>query len=426
MNRDIGRFAAFGAWLTLLFSAPDWGLAQSGQEQLLVLKNGNLQRGLIERQLGGYSVRTVSGSRIVIPSDQVDFPCVSLEEAILIKRHRAEMAEQAGDATGRERVLFFTWCLKHGLVAEAQAELNVLQLKKISAAELDGYLRQLHAAMARAEGPTAAAQSDRVLRPDSIAIAALPGSASTDLESAPLELGPIDSTVGHSAIENIRPVSFEEPPRRTNGPVPFVATELERISKALPVEGVSLYRRRIEPLLFRNCSNAGCHDPNKTRWPLMRAARGEGIPRRMSQQNLIQTLAFVGTGQLESSPLLQAAITAHGGAAKAPLKQDSEQFQLLAQWAAYLAEPAKRVGIQPLGLTELAEEPVPPADSPPKDALPLPTLFEPARGGVSPSPSQNLPEIPDLQPHDAAYRPTDPFDPEIFNRRTEPLRSGRK
>lgn len=231
--------------------------------------------------------------------------------------------------------------------------------------------------------------------------------------------------------EVIKPVSFEEPaelpPASSALPVP----ELEMLLKRLPTEGVSLYKRRVEPLLFRNCSNAGCHDPEKTRLPLQRLARGEGIPKRMSQQNLIQVLRFTSSGVSGDSPLLTAATTAHGGAVKAPLKLDSEHYRLLAAWVERMAAPANAAGIPQVHSPLFSAATLPMEDRPPADARPIGGNLSPGSlptGLVGPGTpvsqtapaSAKPPEIPQLERAADAFVPADPFDPAIFNRRKNP------
>jgi hypothetical protein len=426
----------FGAAPSLAQDPNAW----NGAGQLLVYRNGNLLHGQIERELGRYVVLTSSGSRIVVPVDQVDFVGSSLEEVCQLKRERLPPITDDTKTRPNARIEFFQWCLKQGLFAEAERELTELQMSRLPASELYAYLRQLHSAMERAE--LARATPPPALPPSSLQPTTGPAainSAVVVTDLPPVET-PLATVLNHPQAnplsqpasappergELIKAVSYEEPiasaPASSALPVP----ELEQLLKQLPTEGVSLFKRRVEPLLFRNCSNAGCHDPEKTRLPLQRLARGEGIPKRMSQQNLIQVLRFVGSGVEGDSPLLTASVTAHGGAVKSPLKLDSEHYRLLAAWVERMAIPSKTAGIGQTHSPQFSAAALPAEDRPPADARPLVgSLMSPEPGPTASATETSLPvtrppEIPQLEKQSEAYIPTDPFDPTIFNRRRHP------
>ena len=402
-------------------------------EQLLVYKNGNLQRGRIERQLGGYLALTPSGSRIVIPLEQVDFVCGSLSEALEIKRKRLPPIDSNSKERPTARIELFQWCLKHDLHSEAEQELTQLQLSRLTAQELYSLLRQLHTAIERT---TAKASPKPMVNSPDIRIAEAPPAKPeymfSDLpangpEPAPL---PLPGAIAEQPMppplkgEVIKPVAYEETlPNTAAGTLP--AYELEEKIKQLPVEGVSLFRRRVEPMLFKNCSNAGCHDPDKTRLPLQRLARGDGIPKRMSQQNLIQVLRFVGTGTEFDAPLLLAATSAHGGGVAPPLKKDTDQYRLLAIWVERMAPKTEFAGIPQTTSTLFPSVEAPPQDLPPSDAQPLPANPATAPASLFPANGQpkersaELPTIPSLDGESEKFVPADPFDPALFNRRSK-------
>lgn len=400
-------------------------------EQLLVYKNGNLQRGRIERQLGGYLALTPSGSRIVIPLEQVDFICGSLSEAFEIKRKRLPPLDPNSKDRPTARIALFHWCLKHGLHKEAEEELTQLQLSRLTAGELYSLLRQLHTAIEQtavksAPKPAAALPENRVAQTQpakpEFMFSELPGNRAEAFPStapAPLASAPAAAPLKG---EVIKPVAYEEAlPGTAAGTLP--AYELEEKIKQLPVEGVSLYRRRVEPMLFKSCSNAGCHDPDKTRLPLQRLARGEGIPKRMSQQNLIQVLRFVGNGTESDAPLLLAATNAHGGGVTPPLKKDSDQYRLLAIWVERMAAKTEFAEIPQTESSMFPSVEAPAQDLPPSDAQPLPATHTLAPASVTPirkepkASAGSVPTIPSLDRATEKFVPADPFDPAIFNRR---------
>jgi len=443
-----------GLLLAFLPAEGSLGFAQTpqdwnGAEQLLVYRNGNLLSGRVERDLGRYVIQTSSGSRIVVPVEQVDFVCRSLPEAYQLRRDRLPPIDPAAKQRPTARIEFFQWCIKLGLFAEAERELTELQMSRLPASELYAYLRQLHSAIERAElaraplksaphtadPPAPNASAFNSLGPN------LPAAEPTViLSDLPPVNRPLATVLNHPQAnptaapsastpplkgEVIKPISYEEPAQPAPASAALPVPELEQLLKQLPTEGVSLYKRRVEPLLFRNCSNAGCHDPEKTRLPLQRLARGEGIPKRMSQQNLIQVLRFTGAGVEGDSPLLTAAATAHGGAVKAPLKLDSDHYRLLAAWVERMAAPSLAAGIEQVHSPLFSAASLPAEDRPPADARPLaggPTSKQP---GPLPAarertlPQQTAPEIPQLETQPDAFVPADPFDPALFNRRQQ-------
>jgi hypothetical protein len=383
-------------------------------ERLVLLTNGNVLRGFVEQQFGTVIIQTAEGSRLVLSSDQVEKICDSLEDALAEKRQRV----QKDDAAGHRQL--FHWCLKHQLLDEAQVELNQLQTMKLTAKELNTLLQQLHSSIARDQKkntpfPTLdtspVSPSKTVVVPSEFEIADLP---------APRQSNQPDPSIS----PQIAPVSFEEGTGESSSSSMITGNELERITKRLPSTGSSMFKKRIEPLVFRNCANAGCHDAKSTEMPLMRLVRGEAIPKRMSQQNLYRVLSYAGSGEPESSPLLIAATTAHGGTAAAPLNVDSDQFLMLAEWVASMASPASGAGILPAISLRNQTGPNLKADTPPVDARPLTIAIPPgpsesvpkSTGNSSTSGQHSVPVIPSLENSHETFLPKDPFDPEIFNR----------
>ena len=383
-------------------------------ERLVLLTNGNVLRGFVEQQFGTVIIHTAEGSRLVLSSDRIEKICESIEQALAEQRQGVQKDDVAG-----HRQLFH-WCLKHNLLDDAQLELNQLQAMKLTASELNTLLQQLHSSIERNQQkdkllPAAVSPPDNlptpVIVPPEFEFAELPAPRQTNQSS---QLGLIE----------IAPVSFEEAGEVRGSNSMIAGHELERIVKRLPNEGSSMFKKRIEPLVFRSCANAGCHDANRTAMPLMRLGRGEANPKRMSQQNLYRVLSYVGSGEVETSPLLIAAATPHGGASASPLNIDSDQYRMLAGWAAGMASPASSAGILPAISSHNQEDASLIADTPPIDARPLTVEVLPRSNVVTPKSGDSqatgiqpkVPVIPSLEKSHEKFLPKDPFDPEIYNR----------
>ena len=168
----------------------------------------------------------------------------------------------------------------------------------------------------------------------------------------------------------------------------------------LGTEQIERFTLNVQPLLLNRCANSGCHSPRAgTSLVLLRAASSHSLTRRLTEQNLGSTLLQLNREQPLESPLLRQARSAHGGASEAPLTEhDVRQFQLLADWVSSVRPSARAA--KPKTIVE------------PNDILLQAPVFRPA------APPAAAPESQTMQPAATShYRPIDPFDPEVFNRR---------
>jgi hypothetical protein len=83
---------------------------------VLVLRNGNVLPGVVQRQGNHYRIEN-EGSVLQIPASQVDMACASLVDAYEQRRQ-----QRVGNATDANLELA-RWCLRHGLLAEAAREI---------------------------------------------------------------------------------------------------------------------------------------------------------------------------------------------------------------------------------------------------------------------------------------------------------------
>jgi hypothetical protein len=129
----------FVAFADLAAQTPRRGPAAVSNEQILVLKNGEILAGQIEQDRAKLIVHTRQGSRIVIPKNKAEFICDSISEAFWGKSARTRASDT------RAQVDLFRWCLKHRQLDLAESQLEILMQCDVSAAQMVSLNRQLSA-----------------------------------------------------------------------------------------------------------------------------------------------------------------------------------------------------------------------------------------------------------------------------------------
>lgn len=107
------------------------------EAEILVLKNGNVLRGKIERTSQHYSVATPQNNRLIVPLADADFIATTIDEAYWGRLSRLPATDL--DA---HRALFF-WCLKYQLFDSASNQLEILQTIGLRPAEIQSLSRRL-------------------------------------------------------------------------------------------------------------------------------------------------------------------------------------------------------------------------------------------------------------------------------------------
>ena len=371
----------------------------SPNEQLVVLKNGEILKGQVARNGQQVTVVTDQGSRLVLTSKQTDFVCNSFEDAYWKKSSRV----RATDVEGQQRLFF--WCLRNQLLDLAQNQIDVLVQSEIKATQLEYLDRQLNAAilqqtkvrqrLAREQKVANVkiatdkfvAQSTRFpdtsMTPASINLNTSIGKAKIDsnlvdttafrpLPSMPNSPDQIETkfdtiayhlpvTIPESVQDSVRQVGFEEemgngtfrldhrtqslsPPSMSPAKSHVVVddrdvipnSQLDRETRSMPTGSLGHYRRHVERVLTNRCGK--CHDSTSRAMPLIQVGIMQSIPRRQSQRNLHNILRYVDHKSPFDSPLLIAASTPHAGAEKPILKAGTEHLKNLRQWLVMLSE----------------------------------------------------------------------------------------
>lgn len=441
MNRDFFSLSrccvVLGAILICFWELRDvycQDTAKGSLQSLVVLKNMNVITGVARANFEKTIVEQPNGSRIVLMTDQVALICDSYDEVFEFQRSQLD----PGDHNGHEQL--FRWCIRYQQLDAAQRLIDDLQFTRMSPQTLEALNTQLvasRAAQTRTQTPTNSASVQ-------IAKTAMTSDANRNAgtsERIPSSNEPVeDSMVQLAAFSSNTPAG-----NVLASPQSVTARELEAALRHMPEFGISSFKRVVEPILAKNCANAGCHQRQSETFPLMTMGAGVAIPRRMSQQNLYQVLRYVGDGLPESSPLLDRALTAHGPQDVPAVKFETREHLVLLEWVQLMAEPARqaripqtmldtentirsqndRPSIEKAAILQVGAIPTStPTDSmSPFDRIASPASQLPAKADgaseirqVSHIQSNAPPTIPDLRSKGRQSQVSDPFDPEVFNR----------
>ncbi|MFM7844473.1 MAG: hypothetical protein ACKPEY_09605 [Planctomycetota bacterium] len=385
-------FLTLIAWAGVAFSLPP---DDAGAKGVLVLRSGRVLQGEITPLGDRYRVKLGPGNEIRIGAGEVEFQAASLSEAY--ERKRVQLPT---DGLG-PRLDLVEWCLRYELLSQAATELAVaLQLEP---------------------------QNPRVKHLDRRLQA-------TRIE--PSEGGASSSVPAATA------------PRWD---------DLEREYRELPTGAVERFTATIQPLLINRCAANSCHGPNSTSsYHLVRPGLGNTANRRFTLRNLHATLAFVDKQEPDDSRLLKSLREAHGpNETKVFAANEQLQLELLSAWVRMASRPKTMIapasistggsqsahashlpqrmnGIEANAAESEFQEPVA-AEA----AIAKPARAVPAAGGAgasaagaggsgaAKSTTAKSATAKSTATNPAPAAETDPFDPEIFNRKflTQPSKS---
>jgi hypothetical protein len=336
------------------------------QEGILVLRDGGVLAGLISRAENHWIVKG-EGREIYAAAANVKLFSRSLEEAYDAQRR------QTARPTIEAHVALAEWCLRHGLLAQAAAEL-------IDARGLDSR----HPRLALVERRLAVASQHRNTNDNQAA----------KKQSAEPNLSTVVSGVGES------PAGSPVPPPAarallTANPVPL----------NLPAGTVETFTRRIQLVLVNNCTSSGCHQSGGNQsFQLDRSLLHGMGNRRSTMHNLEAALAQVNRERPQDSPLLTVPRRPHGGMTDPVF--GPQQSRLVAQLTDWVIL-ASRGGTN--ASPDLAT--APDASAAPADVVQTSHAEQPTELTLKTPP---LPPRYGVQLQ--SWQPKDPFDPEIFNR----------
>ncbi len=404
----------------------------------VLLRNGNMIAGSIVPSGMHLKVRQSNGSEIILPKSDVD---ATFQTADGVYHYLASRLKE-DDLQSHQKL--FHWCMRYRLWQQAEQTLVRLQSTRISATQWLQLQSQLETARRplpeRAQVVAVTQVEFRDLPPTSaIVTAEVPTIADDDPDSQFIDLDPL-----------VRPVSFESAP--INRQYLLSESELNRLVTAVTPETWRDFQLHIEPILLRDCNNAGCHESNKRQLTLIDTGIERTNPTRLSQQNLYRALQFLEPHVPANQSLLAMAQSPHANQLSPAWSADSRELELLKTWIASLNDTHESVvdeflqaapRITPVTLTQNSSESFsqPPRDlntqsSAVKSATPVtkPDINSTARqtspsANTPKSSNDDLPAVPSLTADSRTFVPRDPFDPEIYNRffwRSSPANGGDK
>ena len=246
--------------------------------QVVVLHNGSVIMGTIERTSTRYVVSKGPWHVVRVPKPDVDFIARDMEAAYRKKRSRIPSQDF------HAHVRLAQWCLRHD-----QDRLAGEQLLAI--AKLDPY----HAAVQALEK-----QLQR----------------RADVRAG---LVPKIRTVSHRTSKTAAPNSA------TDTTLP-----------PLPNGAVAEFTRVVQPLVLNRCGQTTCHGRAGT--SDFRLYKTGGKRQLMTWQNLRSVISQIDAAQITESPILVKATSIHGQAARPPIgPREQQKFRRIAQWVSAVA-----------------------------------------------------------------------------------------
>lgn len=350
---------------------PSWGT----QQGVLVLRTGRVLRGEITQVGDRFIIAIGDSDEIAVPAASVDLHCQNLDEAY---RRRSERISRV--ATASAHLALADWCLSNELLPQAAEQLLAAQQLEPKNAEVTRFERRLQVAARQGEGP------------------------------APARPTPTPS--GSVKLEQ--------------------QVDLDQFARGLPSGTMEQFTSGIQPLLVNRCGASACHGPNAgSTFRLARPAAGRLAARRLTQRNLYAALQYVDKEKPLSSPLIRQATLAHGKSRQAPIDpRETESLRQLANWLTRFQQGSTRpanLEPQPAVLSQRDSagqpeaqlvthlEPVGPSTE--EDELDDPSMSEAKPPAAQPpvaTPSSSTTGAPAAP---SAAGVSDPFDPEVFNRR---------
>lgn len=350
-------------------------IAANEAQQLVVLRNGNILRGSVER--AGDHWRVVSaGTELYLRTAEVDFLCESIDGAY--QQYRERLAPPS--AVGHMQLA--AWCVRHELWEAAGSEL----------------------------------------------------AAARQLEPNHPRLVILEQTAAHlqQAAQTKRPTPISSAEKSSETATP---TGLNTASVTeLPEGALEDFTRRIQPILVNNCTTSGCHRVDgPEQFQLNRDLLHGMANRRSTMRNLVATLHLLNAESPLGSDLLALASAAHAGMESPPLPvHQPELRRRLEEWVLLVTGKNPPEAASPDTAVQFAigSEPrsgeVTPATAATMggaESKVVPASYEEGllSAPVTPKPLRVGVKL-------KAWLPRDEFDPEIYNRRyakeLEPQPSG--
>jgi hypothetical protein len=212
-------------------------------------------------------------------------------------------------------------------------------------------------------------------------------------------------------------------PKPASPKKPTAAPDKDLPPVEVTMESLGLFVTRVQPILMNTCAH--CHATGHGGNFHLGQVYGDGIGnRRTMERNLAEVLKQVNLNQPDASRLLIKAISDHARSGQAPIRdRQTPPYRTLEHWVQLTVASNPH-------LREHAPSPIPVSASP---SVPL-TAERPAKSseetewGADAKSTAAKSVVPAPAPSNAAASPsvvpfptlTDPYDPEIFNRKMHP------
>ena len=327
-----------------------------GSTPVVLLSNGQVLEGTVKQEGSRIVIEQADGSKMRIATERV--LCWGPDMQAL----HSYRVDHRGRPNLRDHLDETRWCISHGLYREAALEL--LSARKLSPHNSEAL--RLHRRLEEAAAP-----------------------------------------VRQVAATSEEAIADEEP-----------------IKKFVSVFATQHYTRYVQPILLNRCG--ACHDSAKPlSFTLLRLTGTSRVSAEMTHANMQRVLQWINTEAPMESPLLQYAQNPHGGAKQSPLgKTHVKALASLVDWVLLLSreQNGTRIAEVPTSLEmspfdrkrrddgiqgERTAKNV--AESPPELAP------KSSESGEKRSPSNINLNVPQRLPS-----VSDPFDPDVFNRRFHP------
>ena len=350
--------------------------AQAQTPQVVVLRNGNVLQGQVDRLADGYYVTTES-SEFRLAARDVERIAATVQDAYV-----AKLADVREDSAS-DRLALASWCMQQQLWQAAANELAAARAISSRNPQI-GYLERRLAVMSEAANRTEPA----------------------------VQTVETDHTAEQRAAENAR---------------------LEALAAELPAGTLEDFARHVQPILVNGCATGGCHSTGDKREFSLNRDLIRGVANRESTlRNLEAVMKFVDRQTPEYSPLLLQPAVPHGGLPHPVFSGPRQKVQdRLVEWVNKAtghdqvetpAAPGSEVEVashQTSTASQTAPEMTPAAT--PK----APEHFweDPAALGVEGESAEAVAAAPaEIKFGLTAKRfePRDEFDPELFNRQMKP------
>lgn len=298
------------------------GETLKGEEAYILLRNGNVIRGNVEKSNGVAIIERGENRRLKLDAIEVVGQGSSLRDLFLLRMRQRDRFDVSGLLEDAR------WGLRNGLLDEMEQPLKMVEALDPTHPQLLLLRRQLEVAK-RPPSVVAAKTSPQPTAPNRTS----PDRSSPDRGAPRAEETPA------APGNNVRlATAIEGASAGLGGPI-AVDREEEAIDAALaqagaPEGAVAHFSRHVQSLLISRCGNTGCHrSPTEAEWQLHHRGTHVRPPGRMTKTNLATTLRWVDRNRMGESELLKYAIRPHGGRNVAAIRNsDDPALDALKRW----------------------------------------------------------------------------------------------